>query len=44
MVTLFVGGQRPGNEVDLITCCAGADEPKRVKFTLTNLQPGQKPK
>ncbi|XP_061391373.1 galactokinase-like, partial [Musca vetustissima] len=43
MVTVIVGGQRPGNEVDLITCCAGADDPKRVKFSLTDLQPSQKP-
>ncbi|XP_058978153.1 galactokinase [Musca domestica] len=44
MVTVIVGGQRPGNEVDLITCCAGADDPKHVKFSLTDLQPSQKPK
>uniref|UniRef100_A0A1I8NR77 Galactokinase N-terminal domain-containing protein n=1 Tax=Stomoxys calcitrans TaxID=35570 RepID=A0A1I8NR77_STOCA len=44
MVTVIVGGQRPGNEVDLITCCTGADDPKRVKFSLTDLQPRQNPK
>ncbi|XP_075156497.1 galactokinase-like isoform X2 [Haematobia irritans] len=44
MVTVFVGSQRPGNEADIITCCASVDEPKRVEFSLTDLQRGQKPK
>lgn len=47
MVTLFVGGKgggSTGDEVDIITCCPGADEPRRSKFSLANLQPGDKPK
>ncbi|XP_065363908.1 galactokinase-like [Calliphora vicina] len=47
MVTLFVGGKgggSSGSEVDIITCCPGADEPRRSKFSLANLQPGDKPK
>ena len=44
MVTIIVGGKAIGNEVDIITCCAGADEPKRSKFSLKTLQPGDKPK
>ncbi|KAL9885865.1 galactokinase-like isoform 1-T3 [Glossina fuscipes fuscipes] len=44
MVTLIVGGQRVGNDVDLITCCTDVDEPKRVKFRLFSLKPTEKPK
>uniref|UniRef100_A0A1A9VZI3 Galactokinase N-terminal domain-containing protein n=1 Tax=Glossina brevipalpis TaxID=37001 RepID=A0A1A9VZI3_9MUSC len=43
MVTAIVGGQRVGNDVDLITCCTDVDEPKRVKFSLLNLKPSEKP-
>lgn len=47
MVTVIVGGKGggpSGNEVDIITCCAGADEPRRIKFSLKNLHAVEKPK
>ncbi|KAM7346823.1 galactokinase-like [Cochliomyia hominivorax] len=46
MVTIIVGGKGglTGNEVDIITCCVGADEPRRTKFSLENLKPSDTPK
>lgn len=41
MVTIIVGKVVPNsNTADIITCCDGADDPRRVQFQLNNLTPG----
>lgn len=41
MVTMIVG-RKNGTEGDcnIITLCAGADEPKQIQFNVGNLRPG----
>lgn len=41
MVTIIVGKITPNsNTADIITCCDGADDPRRVQFQLNDLTPG----
>ncbi|KAJ6634745.1 Galactokinase [Pseudolycoriella hygida] len=41
MATIIVGKIVPNtNTADIITCCDGADDPRRVQFELKNLAPG----
>ncbi|XP_055914134.1 galactokinase-like [Eupeodes corollae] len=41
MVTVIVGGRNANkDEADIITCCAGADAPKRIQINLKNVQSG----
>lgn len=41
MVTIMVGKIVPNtNTADIITCCDGADDPRRVRFQLNNVTPG----
>lgn len=41
IVTIIVGKIKPNTNIaDIITCCDGADDPRRVQFQLNNLTPG----
>lgn len=41
MVTIIVGKIEPNTNIaDIITCCDGADDPRRIRFELNNLTPG----
>lgn len=41
MVTIIVGKVVPNSSTaDIVTCCDGADDPRRIQFQLNNLTPG----
>lgn len=39
-VTFFIGRPNGSEECEIVTCCSGADDPKRVRFSVRNLAPG----
>ncbi|XP_063695773.1 galactokinase-like [Culicoides brevitarsis] len=39
MVTFVIGKPNGTDECEIVTCCEGADEPKRVRFKIYNLAP-----
>lgn len=42
MVTVIVGRRNENcSDAQIFTCCEGADEPTFVKFSTTNLVPGE---
>lgn len=41
MKTVIVGRRNDTSDVQILTCCEGADEPSFVKFSTTNLVPGE---
>lgn len=40
MVTFVIGKLNGTDECEIVTCCDGADEPRRVRFSIRNLAPG----
>ncbi|XP_037038438.1 galactokinase-like isoform X2 [Bradysia coprophila] len=41
MVTIIVGKVVPNSNIaDILTCCDGADDPRRIQFQLDNVTPG----
>lgn len=40
MVTFVIGKPNGTNECEIVTCCDGADDPRRVRFSICNLAPG----